>query len=841
MIFSCSLRLLVTASTFIAITLPMAYAGCLPKAVVETYGLYNGCPEGPLIKVFHDSKYGYITPEGEMVVGFIYDNATELEQGMASVAIRDIESRDYLWGAINEAGEEVIAPKYENALQFSEGLALVQKDNTVGYVDRNGKLVIDFKFSRASSFDDGRAIVDYSDFHEVINAKGEVVLPSSTVSFSRLNDKLFLRYTRDQQYISDIVDINGTVYQKGVYVASIENHTQLAENEYRDVQEDIPLWYMLADDIPAYAKTYHLMNSRGDIVFQNLVMPVKQENVVSTLNGLTVVDTGSQLQVIDEQGNIVLSGDFDSIFPFNENNLAIVKKKDKLYYYQLQPINRDSFKKSDLITDNHKSINIGQLAIDQSFDKLSLFSEGLAFAKQGEWQGFIDKVGNKVREVDYHWVTPFHNGFATFLSADFKWGVMNKQGETVIAPKYNTIHHCGSHFIVKKDDLFGVLDRQGQEVVESLYTDIDCYDDFVIASYRRNIQDSFTKLIYLESSQAYPYKVDSLRPMEDGYAAVMVYKPDEHNVLQPFASVVDKAGKVTLIMQQKYNLHNIGKGLFTYNDQQKGRILVNHQGRVISQGKYDYFDPVVDGYVPVRKNGVWGVIDTEGNEVLPPIYKKLTVLGDDLFMVKKGMGLINKQGKDVVVPSYDGISFLSDGFIKVTMNSTVSKSNGVLGPNLQPILPLEYSEILYLEDDVFAVKKEGSLKALADTRGKVLTKPKYQEIKRHSKNRLSMKSQDKWGLLDDKGKQVVPPIYDEIRKEKSNRSVVMKSGKYGYIDRDGKTVTDLKFAKANSFYSDDEAYVEMDGKAYYIDIQGNILRKSPLHRAAEARREVRPD
>lgn len=840
MIFRSSLRLLVTTSIFIALTLPIAYAGCLPKAVVETYGLYSGCPEGPLIKVFENSKYGYITPEGDMVVDFIYDNATELERGMASVAIWDTDSRDYLWGAINEAGEEVIAPKYENALQFSEGLALVQKDNKVGYVDRNGKVVIDFKFSRASSFNDGRAIVDYSGLYEVINAKGEVVLPASTVAFSRLNDKLLLRYARGQYGTTDIVDISGKVYQEDVYVTPIENHTQLAENEYRDIQEDIPLWYMLTDDIPAYSKTYHLMNSNGDIVFKNLVMPVKYEDAVSTRNGLTVIDTGSKLQVIDEQGNIVLSGDFDWILPFRENNLAIVKKKDKLYYYQLQPINHESSKKSDPIIDNDKLVNIGQLAIDQSFDKLSLFNEGLAFAEQGKWRGFIDNLGNKVKEVDYDWVTPFYNGFATFVNADAKWGIIDTQGETVIAPKYNTIHHCGSHFIVQKDDLFGVLDRQGQEVVEKLYTEIDCYDGFVIASYRRNIQDNFTKLIYLESSQAYPYKMDSLRPMEDGYAAVMVYKPDEHNVLQPFASVVDKAGKFTLITQQKYNLYNIGKGLFTYKDRQKGKILVNHQGMVVSQGKYDYFDRVVNSYIPVRKNDVWGVIDPEGNEVLPPIYKKLTVLGNDLFMVEKGMGLIDKQGKDIVVPSYDDISFLSDGFIKVTMNSTVSKRKGVLNPNLQPILPLEYSEILYLEDDVFAVKEEGSLMALADTQGKMLTKPKYQKVKRHSKNRLRMQFQDKWGLLDDKGKQVIPPIYDEIEEEMSNRSVVMKSGKYGYIDRNGKTVTDLKFDEANSFDSDDEAYVEMDGKAYYIDTQGNILRKSALHRAA-ARREVRPN
>lgn len=825
--------LLLTASTYLALNSPTAYAGCLPKAVVEKYGLYHGCPEGNTIKVFRGGKYGYITPQGQVITDFIYDDAGDFEEGIASVAIWDTENRDYLWGAIDEAGNEVIALQYENPLNFSEGLALVKKDNAVRYIDYNGKTRIDPKFFRASSFKNGRAIVDYSHFNEVINAKGEVILPSSPTALSRLNENLFIRYTWDQQYI---IDLNMNIYQKGVYVTPIDNNTQTADNGYRNVQEDNSLWYMLTVNQPSYAKTYHLMNNDGDIVFKNLIMPDKGESAVSTVNGMTVIDTGSHLQVIDGQGNIRLSGDFDSIFPFIENNLAIVKKEDKSYYYQLQPINQKSIGKSDLMPYNDKSTTVGQLVIDQSFDKLGLFSKGLAFAKQGAWRGFIDKSGHKIKETPYDWVTPFVNGFAIFSNSS-KWGVMDEQGKTVLAPKYNQIRNCGSYFIVEEDGISGVFNSQGKEVVEMLYTEIDCYDDFVITSDRRDIRDYGTKLLYLEDGQFYPYKLDSLLPMKDGYAAVTVYKPDEQGVIQPFTSIVDKTGNITLIKQRNHYLHNIGEGLFTYNDRQKGKVLLNSQGTIISEGKYDYFDNAVDGYIPAEKNNRWGVIDTAGNEILPPIYKELTILGDDLFMVEKSMGVINKQGEDLIPPMYDDISFLSDGFVKLTINSIVSKSEGILSPELKSVLPVEYSEIEYLEDDVFAFNKGDNLWGIANTKEDILTTEQYQKVERNTDNRLSIMEKGKWGLLADNGNQIVASIYEEIDDEKEGLIAVKYNGKYGYIDIDGKLVIDYKFDEAKQF-AQDEAYVEMDDKAYYIDNQGKILRETSAMRSAAA--EAKP-
>lgn len=63
-----------------------------------------------------DGKYGYVDEKGNVVVEYIYDDATEQnEYGFAAV------KKDGLWGSIDKEGKEIIEPKYnlENNLQIN--------------------------------------------------------------------------------------------------------------------------------------------------------------------------------------------------------------------------------------------------------------------------------------------------------------------------------------------------------------------------------------------------------------------------------------------------------------------------------------------------------------------------------------------------------------------------------------------------------------------------------------------------------------------------------------------------------------------------------------------------
>lgn len=92
---------LLIMNAYISLIIPTAYAesGCLPRAVVEEYGIYSYCPYPGPIGVRRGKKYGFIDHEGNVLVDFLYDKVEAFEDGIASVAIRS-DSGDLLWGQL---------------------------------------------------------------------------------------------------------------------------------------------------------------------------------------------------------------------------------------------------------------------------------------------------------------------------------------------------------------------------------------------------------------------------------------------------------------------------------------------------------------------------------------------------------------------------------------------------------------------------------------------------------------------------------------------------------------------------------------------------------------------
>ena len=91
----------------------------------DEYKYYNfSCEEKPNTELLQnntiflskkDGKYGYVDKKGNVVVDYIYDDATEQnEYGFASV------KKNGLWGSIGKDGKEIIEPKYnlENNLKI---------------------------------------------------------------------------------------------------------------------------------------------------------------------------------------------------------------------------------------------------------------------------------------------------------------------------------------------------------------------------------------------------------------------------------------------------------------------------------------------------------------------------------------------------------------------------------------------------------------------------------------------------------------------------------------------------------------------------------------------------
>lgn len=133
------------------------------------YDYLDPASEG-LISAKKDGKWGYINPQGEVVVNFVYETAFPFQEGFGRV----MKSR-HKWGFVNAEGTEAIPCQYVFAKDFNDGYAAVM-DNAVnwpgykntstvygdeiwGFINQAGELVMDYQWSGVWPVHEGQVYV----------------------------------------------------------------------------------------------------------------------------------------------------------------------------------------------------------------------------------------------------------------------------------------------------------------------------------------------------------------------------------------------------------------------------------------------------------------------------------------------------------------------------------------------------------------------------------------------------------------------------------------------------------------------------------------------------------
>ena len=107
-----------------------------------------------LIPVKQNSKWGFITANGDVVIPFKFFDAYGFQDEMCIV--RD---SNYFYGYVNNNGDEITPCKYQDAHYFNNGFADVQFHDKWGVVNKQGKLVIPCIYDSIGKVVDGLAFV----------------------------------------------------------------------------------------------------------------------------------------------------------------------------------------------------------------------------------------------------------------------------------------------------------------------------------------------------------------------------------------------------------------------------------------------------------------------------------------------------------------------------------------------------------------------------------------------------------------------------------------------------------------------------------------------------------
>ena len=114
------------------------------KNAFETNSDCLGFEDGLAVEYSEDGQtHFYIDKTGEKAFENEYDAAEPFKDGYARVGKKSGD--DYLYGIIDKKGNEVIPCKYKNLYSLSDRLALIQNDDSYGFVDLHGNSTFDIE------------------------------------------------------------------------------------------------------------------------------------------------------------------------------------------------------------------------------------------------------------------------------------------------------------------------------------------------------------------------------------------------------------------------------------------------------------------------------------------------------------------------------------------------------------------------------------------------------------------------------------------------------------------------------------------------------------------------
>ncbi len=221
-----------------------------------------------------------------------------------------------------------------------------------------------------------------------------------------------------------------------------------------------------------------------------------------------------------------------------------------------------------------------------------------------------------------------------------------------------------------------------------------------------------------------------------------------------------------------------------------------------------------DNVLRVSKNGKYGIINFDGQEILPCEYDEITALKGTTgnFIVKKegNVGLVNEEGQKIVDTEYKNILTLKEGYKNEYIIVNADNKYGLISTSGTVLIEPKYEQVKYLgSSNLFAVKQNNTWELMDIEENKILINEGYSNIvEAKSENIIVVDKDGKYGVVSKDNKEKIKPQYEDLKYAFSIYYIAKKDGKYGVINLDNEKV--IEFDYKNMTYVENGGFIQAD-------------------------------
>ena len=227
-------------------------------------------------------------------------------------------------------------------------------------------------------------------------------------------------------------------------------------------------------------------------------------------------------------------------------------------------------------------------------------------------------------------------------------------------------------------------------------------------------------------------------------------------------------------------------------------IFTNYENILTLQNydeKFNYW--YEENLLKVQKEGKFGLINLDGNEVLACEYDNITTLKGikNSIVIKKDskIGLVDSNGKIIVPVEYADIIAVTDNYQNGYIVENQDSKFGVINADGQIALECKYSDIKNIVDNnKYIVKEDTTWKVIA-VDGTTSLDGKVDNAIDMNNGNVIVNNNGKYSVINSEGNEIIPAEYAELRYVFDDKYIAKKDDKYGIIDSANTAVVEFKY------------------------------------------------
>jgi hypothetical protein len=364
--------------------------------------------------------------------------------------------------------------------------------------------------------------------------------------------------------------------------------------------------------------------------------------------------------------------------------------------------------------------------------------------------GYIDTLANWVIPPQFDDALPFQEGFASVCKGDSCFYI-NKEGNKT-SPYYfeETENYKDGIAVVKKADYYYLINRSGQFISKG-YQDISPSSDKLFVCKEKNLYGAINA------------KGETIIPFT--YTKLGNFKNDFAYYLSGLYGLVDINNH---FLPAHWDwVSDVDTNLIAIVKKQNFFGLMQTNGQLVLPVQYDYITFCENTIYLVVKNNLYGfynpiekcfitAVDYDYNPSMKPDYY---TNGTHFKLLKNGdVSMVDANGRVMInAGTFSDFFFAKNGITRIQRNNKF----GYVDRKLKPVTPIEFEKASDFNANIAIVFKNGTA-SLIDLSGKIIFSQKNAELLPRSDGLFILEQNDLSGLINRTGKLLLPPEYESI-------------------------------------------------------------------------------